>query len=102
MGRTALLNGHHQRQTFRDERSAVGVGRLKLYLPDARTNGEGLPHFIEREFRAFLRCGVLVHGFLRTRASWRETGAGILMQTPKQAGHAKGGIVKEPGALMVL
>jgi Transposase zinc-binding domain len=31
----------------------------------ARTNGVGLPHFIEREFRAFLRCGVLAHGFLR-------------------------------------
>jgi hypothetical protein len=33
----------------------------------ARTNGVGLPHFIEREFRAFLRCGLLVHGFLRVR-----------------------------------
>jgi hypothetical protein len=31
----------------------------------ARTDGMGLPHFIEREFRAFLRCGVLVHGFAR-------------------------------------
>ena len=27
----------------------------------------GLPHFIEREFRAFLRCGVRAHGFLRMR-----------------------------------
>src|SRR5262249_8976538 len=27
----------------------------------------GLPRFIEREFRAFLRCGRLVHGFLRLR-----------------------------------
>ena len=33
----------------------------------ARTDGVGLPHFIEREFRAFLRCGLLVHGFLRVR-----------------------------------
>src|SRR5262249_51553167 len=33
----------------------------------ARTDGVGLPHFIEREFRAFLRCGLLVHGFLRAR-----------------------------------
>lgn len=27
----------------------------------ARTDGVGLPRFIEREFRAFLRCGLLVH-----------------------------------------
>jgi hypothetical protein len=33
----------------------------------ARTDGVGLPHFIEREFRGFLRCGLLVHGFLRIR-----------------------------------
>jgi hypothetical protein len=33
----------------------------------ARTDGVGLPHFIEREFRA-LRCGLLVHGpVLRVR-----------------------------------
>ena len=33
----------------------------------ARTGGNGLPPLIEREFRAFLRCGLLVHGFLRLR-----------------------------------
>jgi hypothetical protein len=33
----------------------------------ARTGGEGLPRFIERELRGFLRCGLLVHGFLRIR-----------------------------------
>jgi hypothetical protein len=33
----------------------------------ARTDGVGLPQFIEREFRALLRCGVLAHGFLRLR-----------------------------------
>jgi hypothetical protein len=33
----------------------------------AHTDGIGLPRFIEREFRAFLRCGLLVHGFLRVR-----------------------------------
>ena len=33
----------------------------------ARTDGVGLPRFIEREFRGFLRCGLLVHGFLRIR-----------------------------------
>jgi Transposase zinc-binding domain len=33
----------------------------------ARTDGVGLPRFIERELRGFLRCGLLVHGFLRIR-----------------------------------
>jgi len=33
----------------------------------ARTDGVGLPGFIERELRGFLRCGLLVHGFLRVR-----------------------------------
>jgi hypothetical protein len=33
----------------------------------ARTDGTGLPPFIERQFRGFVRCGLLVHGFLRLR-----------------------------------
>jgi hypothetical protein len=33
----------------------------------ARTDGGGLPRFIERELRGFLRCGLLVNGFLRVR-----------------------------------
>ena len=33
----------------------------------ARTDGVGLPPFVEREFRSFLRCGLLVHGFCRVR-----------------------------------
>jgi len=33
----------------------------------ARSDGVGLPAFVEREFRSFLRCGLLVHGFVRVR-----------------------------------
>src|SRR5437016_8701947 len=33
----------------------------------ARTDGGGLPHFVEREFREFLTCGVLSRGFARVR-----------------------------------
>ena len=32
-----------------------------------RTGGAGLPEFIAREFREFLTCGVLAHGFARVR-----------------------------------
>jgi hypothetical protein len=44
---------------------------LEIFLAAAaaRTDGVGLPRFIEREFRAFLRCGLLVHGFLRSAAT---------------------------------
>jgi hypothetical protein len=38
-----------------------------LAVAAARTGGVGLPRFIERELRGFLRCGVLAHGFLRVR-----------------------------------
>jgi hypothetical protein len=30
-------------------------------------DGVGLPQFVEREFREFLTCGVLAHGFARVR-----------------------------------
>ena len=33
----------------------------------ARGDSAGLPQFIEREFREFLTCGVLAHGFARVR-----------------------------------
>jgi hypothetical protein len=33
----------------------------------ARTEGGGLPPFVEREFREFLTCGVLARGFARVR-----------------------------------
>jgi len=32
-----------------------------------RADGAGLPEFIAREFRGFLTCGVLAHGFARVR-----------------------------------
>jgi len=33
----------------------------------ARSDGGGLPQFMEREFREFLTCGVLSRGFARVR-----------------------------------
>jgi hypothetical protein len=38
-----------------------------LAAVDARTDGSGLPPFVTAEFRKFLRCGVLAHGFARVR-----------------------------------
>src|SRR5881409_3586214 len=42
---------------------------LESFLREAadRTDGGGLPRFIEREFREFLTCGALARGFARVR-----------------------------------
>jgi hypothetical protein len=48
-----------------------GVSRERLddFLRAAadRADGTGLPEFIAREFREFLTCGLLAHGFARVR-----------------------------------
>jgi hypothetical protein len=36
---------------------------------DAETDGSGLPGFVVHEFRKFLRCGILSHGFARVRCA---------------------------------
>ncbi|HEV2056534.1 MAG TPA: transposase zinc-binding domain-containing protein [Methylomirabilota bacterium] len=46
---------------------------LEPFLREAsdRGDGHGLPRFVEQEFREFLTCGVLAHGFARLRcADW--------------------------------
>ena len=46
---------------------------IAAHLPTflSRTAGEdgtgGWPAFVRREFEAYLRCGILDHGFLRVR-----------------------------------
>jgi len=38
-----------------------------LAAVDGETDGSGVPGFVVNEFRKFLRCGVLAHGFARVR-----------------------------------
>ena len=38
-----------------------------LAAVDAEADGSGVPGFVVNEFRKFLRCGVLAHGFARVR-----------------------------------
>jgi len=40
---------------------------LESFLARARERGQPAPHFIEHELRAYLRCGIPAHGFLRLR-----------------------------------
>ena len=46
-------------QTIRDH--------LDEFLLQARTNGKGLPNYVEEEFRAFLKCGCIQFGFVRRK-----------------------------------
>ena len=40
---------------------------LETFLARARGKDRTVPRFVEREFRTFLDCGILAHGFLRVR-----------------------------------
>ena len=45
---------------------------LETYLAlahEADPMGDGVPDFVEEEFRSYLRCGILAHGFARARCS---------------------------------
>jgi hypothetical protein len=48
---------------------AVIREHLETFLAEAArgTDGPGLPAFVEQEFRDYLTCGVLAHGFARVR-----------------------------------
>ena len=52
----------------RPEKSVVyGVvaAELETFLARARASERTVPRFVEREFRNFLACGILAHGFVR-------------------------------------
>jgi hypothetical protein len=55
----------------RSPTTGVLYGVVRSHLTDflatvaARTDGAGVPSFVTAEFRKFLRCGVLAHGFAR-------------------------------------
>ena len=40
---------------------------LEPFLQRSRSAGAPVARFVEREVRAYVRCGVLAHGFLRVR-----------------------------------
>jgi len=64
-----------ERATYRPRQAECGVlhdvvrTHLENFLREAahRADGAGLPQFVEQEFREFLTCGVLAHGFARLR-----------------------------------
>ncbi len=57
----------------RSPTTGVLYGLVRTHLTEflaavnAETDGSGVPGFVVNEFRKFLRCGVLAHGFARVR-----------------------------------
>ena len=59
----------------RDPASTIVYGMVRDHIETFRAHaaslrdGEGLPSFVEQEFRDFLRCGCLAGGFARFRCT---------------------------------
>jgi hypothetical protein len=47
----------------------VVASELETFLAGQRSAEREVPRFVEREFRAFLECGVLSRGFLRVHCA---------------------------------
>jgi hypothetical protein len=64
-----------ERYRRRHAEASVFHGVIQDHLDDFlraaadRADGPGLPEFIAREFREYLTCGVLAHGFARVRCA---------------------------------
>jgi len=62
-------------QPRRPERTVVYQvvqGHLETWLEETRSrdpDGEPVPAYIERDFRQYLTCGILAHGFARARCA---------------------------------
>ena len=62
---------HYERRRPEDTTLYQLVGEhLETFLAQVEAQaGTGLPQFVKDEFEAFLRCGILAHGFLRLRCA---------------------------------
>ena len=60
---------YHPRQSERGVLHRVVRAHVETFLAEAARGAGGarLPGFVEQEFRDFLTCGVLAHGFARVR-----------------------------------
>jgi hypothetical protein len=63
-----LPHGYRHREPEKSALHTIIREHLETFLAQARRlHGEGYPRFIEREFRRYLACGILCHGFARVR-----------------------------------
>jgi hypothetical protein len=61
----APARGYERRRPEETELHGVVREQFEPFLARARERDRPVPRFIEQEFRAYLACGVLAHGFLR-------------------------------------
>ena len=58
-------DGYIPREADRTVLYRAVAGAVETFLALARERDRVVPRFVEREFRAYLECGILAHGFLR-------------------------------------
>src|SRR5215831_14959473 len=52
---------------LRIRQGQVVAGELETFLASHQAQDRTIPKFVEDEFRSFLECGILAHGFVRVR-----------------------------------
>ena len=64
---TSALTTYEPRDPSRTVLYKVIADHLETFLAplDADPDAKGLPACVQREFYAYLQCGILAHGFLR-------------------------------------
>ena len=71
MPAAAALGPAHTYERHQPERSVlykIVQENLETFLQQVNEEcGRPLPDFVEKEFREYLRCGILAHGFLRSK-----------------------------------
>jgi hypothetical protein len=64
--RPGLRHGHTRQQAQQGRLAAAARPAQEQALArEAYTDGDGVPQYVEREFRRYLECGSLAHGFAR-------------------------------------
>jgi len=61
------VHTYQARQTEDNVLYEVLAEHVETFIAQRETDGKGLPEFVVKELRGYLRCGVLQYGFLRTK-----------------------------------
>ena len=64
---TGTAQGYVPRRPEESVLYTIVADHLETFLARARDRERIVPRFVETEFRSFLDCGILAHGFLRVR-----------------------------------
>ena len=65
----AITATRQRRQPEQTVRYRVLASHLETFLARVDDTGRSLPAFVHREFREFLRCGILAHGCCRVHCT---------------------------------